>query len=195
MQTKRLAIIALASSLALVLAFAYAHVLTYYPVSVTLKPTSPKVIFAPGGNANSPDISNNIVVNVGDNQTSLAITVHPSYETTWYRNISLIVNSDTKAYSVSIVVSQSIQGLPAGSEAYLLVYKKGASRSFTDWPVPTPGGYIKRIDLTQSTTSPISVGSMNGGDVWEIDLFIYIPEGSALQQSYTAKLYLVASPS
>ncbi len=199
METKRLALIALVSSLALVLAFAYAHVMSYYPVNVTLVPSAPKVIFAPGSNAGGTDIDgSNIEVTIGANATSLTITVHPTYETTYYQNITLIKNTDTTtAYNVNIVVDQGIDltKLPAGSKAYLIIYNLGATRQLTGWPVPMPntGTYVNIVDLTQSgETTPI--GQLSAGGVWEVDLLVYIPEG-APASTVSATLYLTASPS
>ncbi len=197
MQTKRLALIAVASSLALVLAFAYAHVMSYYPVNVTLVPSAPKVIFAPGSNAGQTDINGDTIgVTVGPNGANLTLTLHPTYETTYYENITIIENTDTTtSYNVNITVSQALS-LPAGSKAYLIIYDKGAARSLTGWPIPLPanGTYVAMIDLTQTTTTPINIGTLSAGGVWEVDLLVYIPEGTT-PTTTTAELYLVASPS
>jgi len=195
MQAKKLALIALASSLALVLAFAYAHVMSYYPVNVTLVPSAPKVVFAPGSNAGQTDIDGSTIgVSIGANSTNLTLTLHPTYETTYYENITLIENTDTTTtYSVNITVSQALS-LPAGSKAYLIIYNKGATRSLAGWPVPLPasGTYVAMVDLTQTGTT--AIGSLAAGGVWEVDLLVYIPEGTT-PTTTTAELYLVASPS
>ena len=71
----------------LVAAFATASVFTYYPFKLLVKPVSPPIIFEPGSNANQPDLGsdNNIQVDLGGNNTSVEITIHPTYRTTYYK--------------------------------------------------------------------------------------------------------------
>ncbi|MGC9011912.1 hypothetical protein, partial [Thermogladius sp.] len=76
----------------------FASVFVYYPVSVTVSPVSPPVYFEYGTNANQPDLggANTIDVTLGANKTSLTITIHPTYWVSYYKNVSLIVNGDSK---------------------------------------------------------------------------------------------------
>ncbi len=198
---RQLAAVTIIAVASLALAIAYAHVMTYYPTSVTVSPTAPEVGFAPGSNAGGADIgvtngnSNTITVTIGQNATSLELTVHPTYQTTYYQNITLIENNSTlKSYSVSIEVASPLS-LPSGSKAYLIIYSKGATRSLSGWPIPTPttGTYIAEVDLTSTGTT--AIGTISSGGVWEVDLLIYIPEGVTLPSQQTAELYLIATPS
>lgn len=180
---------------------------SYYPAQVSVAPTSPPVYFAPGGNAGSPDLGsgNTITLTLGTNGSSGSITIHPTYQVTYYKNVTVIVNSDTKAYNVYIRVTSPIT-LPTGSGsaigtsptsgmAKLYIYSKGASRSLTGFPTPAPpsGSYITTINLTATGTT--YVGSLSGGGVYEIDIYIYIPEGALLPSSLTASIMLIATPS
>jgi hypothetical protein len=131
-------------------------------------------------------------VNVGSNSTSVSITIHPTYQVTHYKNVTLIVNSDTKAYNIYLRVA-SAASLPSEASAVVYVYSKGASRSLSGYPKPTPSGYVNSVDLTSTDTTYI--GSLSGGSAYEIDIYVYIPEGTRLPSSTTARLLLIASPS
>jgi hypothetical protein len=111
----------------------------------------------------------------------------------YYKNISIINNTDSKAYNIYIRVVNPIT-VPDGY-ARLYIYNKGASRSMTDsstFPIPSPTGHVSYINLTETGTTYI--GSLSGGSWYEIDLYIYIPEGASLP-SGTAQLYLIYTPS
>uniref|UniRef100_A0A7J2U4R3 Uncharacterized protein n=1 Tax=Ignisphaera aggregans TaxID=334771 RepID=A0A7J2U4R3_9CREN len=208
MERKKLLSLILALLTAIMLSTAFASVFSYYPAQVSVAPTSPPVYFALGKNAGSSDLGsgNTITVRLGSNNVSAAITVHPTYQVTYYKNVTVIVNSDTKAYNVYIRVTSPITTLPTGSGsaigtsptsgmAKLYIYSKGASRSLTEFPTPAPSrSYIAVVDLT--TTGTTYVGSLSGGGVYEIDIYIYIPEGASLQSSpLTASIMLIATPS
>jgi hypothetical protein len=206
MERKKLLSLILALLTAVMLSTAFASVFSYYPAQVSVAPTSPPVYFALGKNAGSSDLGsgNTITLTLGKNGSSGSITIHPTYQVTYYKNVTVIVNSDTKAYNVYIRVTSSIT-LPTGSGsaigtsptsgmAKLYIYSKGASRSLTGFPTPAPSGsYIAVVDLT--TTGTTSVGSLSGGGVYEIDIYIYIPEGASLPSSLTASIMLIATPS
>jgi hypothetical protein len=194
MKRKNLLSLALALLTAIALSIAFAAVFSYYPVSITISPVSPPVYFAEGENANQDDLGagNTIAVNVGSSSTSVSITIHPTYQVTYYKNVTLIVNNDTKAYNIYLRVATAAS-LPSGASAVVYVYSKGASRSLSGYPpTPTPSGYVKSVDLTSTGTTYI--GSLSGGSAYEIDIYVYIPEGTS-PSSTTAKLLLIASPS
>jgi hypothetical protein len=206
MERKKLLSLILALLTAIMLSTAFASVFSYYPAQVSVAPTSPPVYFALGENAGNSDLGsgNTITLTLGTNGSSGSITIHPTYQVTYYKNVTVIVNSDTKAYNVYIRVTSSIT-LPTGSGsaigtsptsgmAKLYIYSKGASRSLTGFPTPAPSGsYIAVVDLT--TTGTTSVGSLNAGSAYEIDIYIYIPEGASLPSSLTASIMLIATPS
>jgi hypothetical protein len=175
-----------------------AGVFTYYPTTVNVNPTSPKVTFQLGSNAGNPDLSGNIEVSVGQNSTSATITVNPTYQTTYYENILKISNADTKAYNVYLDIDTVTNTLPSGSKVVIYVYDAGASRDLAGWdkPAPVSGSYVAEVDLTStSTNTPVSIGTLNGGSSWEIDILVYIPEGTSINgASATFNMYLIASP-
>ena len=193
MKRKNLLSLALALLTAIALSIAFAAVFSYYPVSITISPVSPPVYFATGENAGQDDLwaNNKITVSVGSNRTSVSITIHPTYQVTYYKNVTLIVNNDTKAYNISLRVA-SVASLPSGASAVVYVYSKNASRSLSGYPKPTPSGYVKNVSLTSTGTTWI--GYLSRGSAYEIDIYVYIPEGTS-PSSISAGLLLIASPS
>lgn len=190
---RRVALALLALAAVSALSITIAGVLTYYPVTAQLAPVSPPVTFKLGSNANQPDLqSNTIDVSIGANKTSLSLTVHPTYQTVYYKNISLIANNDTKAYNMAIKVDTPISGLPPSSVARAYIYARGATRTLSGSP-PAPSGYIAVVDLT--TSGLTTINTLSSGSDYEIDIYTYIPEGTTLPSSPTpAKLYLIYSP-
>jgi hypothetical protein len=171
-----------------------ASVFAYYPVTATLAPTSPPVYFAAGTNEGQNDIgsSNTISVAIGSNSASLSFTVHPTYQTCYWKNIAIIKNDDSKAYNIYLRVVTSVSGLPSGSKARIYVYTQSATRSLSGYPTPEPTSGTS-VDLTATGTT--SIGSLSGGSAFEIDVYTYIPEGSTLPSSVSAQLLLIYTPS
>ena len=166
--------------------FVAASVFAYYPLSITVYPTTPPVTFATGSNSNQNDLGpgNTITVSLGSNSTSASVTVHPTYQKTYYKDVLRITNSDSKAYNVYIRVDSAITSFPAGSTIQLKIYASGASRAGT--PIAT-------VPLT--STGTVSIGSLSGGGTWEVDVEVSIPEGSSLPSAATANLQLIYTPS
>jgi len=179
----------------------FASVFTYYPVTVSISPVPPPVSFTTGtgSNAGQPDLGagNTISVSIGASGASADITIHPTFRTTYYKNITMIKNwepsSGGKAYNVYIrVVTQA--SLPAGSQAVVYIYSQGATRSLTGFPNPAPasGTYVASVSLLSSGTT--SIGPLNPGSAWEVDVLVYIPEGTT-PSSTTAQIQLIYTPS
>jgi len=170
-----------------------ASVFAYYPVTATLAPTSPPVYFAAGTNAGQDDIGsgNTISVTIGSNGASLSFTVHPTYQTCYWKNITIIKNNDSKAYNIYLRVVTPVSGI-SGATVRIYVYNKGATRSLSGYPTPEPtsGTYV---DLT--TTGTTAIGQLSGGGAFEIDVYTYIPEDSTLPSSASAQLLLIYTPS
>ncbi|MEM4054899.1 MAG: hypothetical protein QW369_05090, partial [Desulfurococcaceae archaeon] len=120
----------------MVSAVALAAVFAYYPLTLQAVPTAPGVVFEPGSNAGQPDIGegNTITVTVGANKTSASITIHPTYQENYYKDVLRINNTDDNAMNVSIVFTSVVNNLPAGSIVKLFVYE-GATR-------------VKELDIT-----------------------------------------------
>ncbi len=155
------------AALALVLTAAMASVFAYYPLSLTIQGTAPPIVLEEGSNAGQADLSGTIDVSVGQNKTSLTVTLHPTYQTTYYKNVSIIKNQDSSnTYYIWIrVKSPANPTLPAGSTAQLIVKSSG-------------GATLATVDLTASATAgPIS---LNAGDYLQLDFKFSIPEGSRL---------------
>ncbi|MGC9069126.1 MAG: hypothetical protein ACP5IZ_09165 [Thermoprotei archaeon] len=181
--------------LAVIGSIAFASAFQYYPTYITLSPVAPPVTFDNGKNANQPDLgpTNTITVTLGANKTSLSITIHPTYQTAYYKNTTIIINTDTKAYNIYMRVTTPAT-LPAGSSATIYVYNKGATRTLTGFPTPAPSGeYIATVSLL--TTGTTLIGSLSASGVYEIDIYTVIPEGVTLPAQTTANVLLIYTPS
>lgn len=177
----------------LMMSYAFASVFVYYPVNVNLSPVSPPIRFLDGSNANqndlggggSPYASNTIGVTIGSDGASLTLTLHPTKQHNYYRNVSLIQNTDGKAYYITIRVNTAAS-LPSGSVARLLIYDR-----------PSGGAKVADVSLLATgDTSATATISASGtpGSVWRIDLYIFIPEGST-PSATSANIQLIYSPS
>jgi hypothetical protein len=185
--------LSVALAIAIILSYAFASVFVYYPVTVNLSPVNPPIRFQDGSNANredlggsgSPYTSNRIEVTIGSDGASLTLTLHPTKQHNYYRNVSLIQNTDGKAYYITVrVVSPAT--LPPGSQARLLIYN-----------APSGGTLVANVNLlaTGDTSATATIAaSGNPGSIWRIDLYIFIPEGSTVSAT-SASLQLVYSPS
>ncbi|MCR6624553.1 MAG: hypothetical protein NDF58_08275 [archaeon YNP-LCB-024-027] len=193
--TRRAVVLALAATI--ILSIAFSSVFVYYPITAQISPVETPVKLGYGSNAGRPDLSNTISVTIGSNNASATITIHPTYQVSYYRNITIIKNTDSKAYKVMLNVSSTMNGLPANSKAKLYVFAKGHARGFSGWPIenlePALGNYITSLDLT--TTSTTSEFDLTAGAIVEIDILIYIPEGTSPPSSATANIYLRYTPS
>jgi hypothetical protein len=192
---------------AVVISIAFASVFVYYPMAVTLQPVSPPVYFVAGTNSNQDDLGsgNKISVSIGSNGASLNITVHPTYQTTIYKNVTKIVNSDSKAYYVWINIrwtNISITASPLGStfstqnsQSNITICFVSSSRSTSDFPTPSYTVDVKCVSL--QSTGLTKIGTLPAGGSWEIDLYVYIPEGASgiTSTTYTALIHLIYTPS
>jgi hypothetical protein len=186
--------LSVALAIAIILSYAYSSVFVYYPINVSLQPVSPPIKFLAGSNANqndlggggSPYVSNTIGVSIGSEGVSLTLTLHPTIQHNYYRNVSLIQNTDGKVYYITVRVVTAAS-LPSGSVARLLIYN-----------APSGGSIVANVNLlaTGDTTATATIAaSGNPGSIWRIDLHIYIPEGSTISGTPTAILQLIYSPS
>jgi len=178
--------------LALALAVANAAVFVYYPMSVTLQPSKPAVYFLPGSNANKPDImygaGNTIAVTIDSAGAQASITVHPTYQRTYYKEVLNITNQDTQAYYVWLIIDNPIN--VGGNLTSATLYVKDAN-----------GNTVKTVDLSQ--TGPILIGQIPGGATWRIDLEFQItgygnngsPNQAPILSDTSATLRLAYTPS
>lgn len=178
---------------AVIASIGFASVFAYYPMTVTLTPVAPPVYFELGSNANKEDLGtgNIIQVTLGDSKASATVTIHPTRQTTYYKDVIKIKNDDNKAYRVYIRIVEPANLALAGSKAQICFFKGGA-RGMTGHPEPSPTG-VDCYSLT--STGTYGVGTLSADGTWEVDFYVYIPEGGTLPSQTTAKLYLIYSPS
>ncbi|MEM3980555.1 MAG: hypothetical protein QXF79_04780 [Ignisphaera sp.] len=166
-------------------AIVLASVFAYYPLTITARPTAPGVVFEAGSNAGQPDIGtgNTITVTIGDNKTSASITIHPTYRENYYKDVLGITNGDDNTMNVYIIFTSVSNNLPARSIVKLFVYE-GTTK-------------VEELDITNpAINQPISIGSIAAGKTWQIDFYVYIPEGTKITgTSYSASAKLVYTPS
>ncbi|MEM4425646.1 MAG: hypothetical protein QW335_06675 [Candidatus Nezhaarchaeales archaeon] len=164
---------------------ALASVFVYYPLTITITPTAPGVKFQGGSNAGEADIgTNNIIVNIGPNSTSASVTIHPTYQRNYYKDVLRIYNGDDDAMNVHIIFDSLSNSLPKGSIVKMFFYEEDGTR-------------VKELDITGPTLNyPIQIGQIGSGATWQIDFYVYIPEGTSIDgASYSASARLVYTPS
>ncbi|MEM4436876.1 MAG: hypothetical protein QXO22_08030 [Thermosphaera sp.] len=167
----------------IVSAVALAAVFAYYPLTLQIVPTPPGVVFEPGSNADKPDIGteNYITVETGDNGASASVTIHPTYQENYYKDVLRINNTDDNAMNVYIVFTSVSNTLPADSIVKLFFYQGDTK--------------VKELDITTLTVNqPYSVGQIPVGGTWQIDFYVFIPEGTSITEvKYEAKLVYTPS--
>jgi hypothetical protein len=194
--------------IAVVISIAFASVFVYYPMEVKLQPVSPPVYFEKtGSNADADDLGsgNKISVSIGSNGGSLIVTVHPTYQTAVYKSVAKIVNGDSKAYNVYVYVRTSITPItasPLGStfsdqsaSSDIEICFVSSSRSTSGFPTPGYSVDVKCVSL--QSTGLTYIGSLSASSSWDIDLYVYIPEGATgiTSNTYTALIHLIYTPS
>jgi len=131
-------------ALAIALAVANAAVFVYYPMTVNVSGTTAEVRFAPGSNANKDDLAGQTieVVLEGSYNTKATITVHPTNERTYYRDVLVIENYGVgRTYYAWINVKTAITNQYI-TAAYLHVKD-------------TDGNIVETIDLKWQEVQPI----------------------------------------
>lgn len=195
MRRREALLVAMAVAAILTVSITYASVFVYYPISVQLQPTPNPIYFAMGSNAGKQDISGTIGASPGPNGSSLSITIHPTYQLTYYKNLSVIVNGGSSTYYLYLRIQTPVSGLPSGSKAYLCLFQAGVQRQLNNqWP-PAPTNAQLCADLT--STGLVNQGNplqLNAGGKLEVDIYTYIPEGTQLPSSATASVQLIYTP-
>ncbi|MEM3967813.1 MAG: hypothetical protein QXK04_08585 [Ignisphaera sp.] len=166
----------------LVTSIAFASVFAYYPLTITVSPQAPGVRFGAGSNAGQPDIGTgkNISTTIGQSGTSVSFTIHPTYQENYYKNVTVITNSDDNAMNVYLIFDSVSSNLPT---VKLFVYE-GTTK-------------VTVLDIaSQSIGTPIRVGQIASGKTWQIDLYVKIPEGTSITGAqYQVTARLVYTPS
>jgi len=175
--------ILLAASLAATAVFA--SVFVYYPVTIQASPTAPPVIFSSGTNSNGIDLGGRTIeVYISQANTSLSVTVHPTYQVTYYKNITVINNTDSSnpyyiAFRVNTAASDS------NLQSANLIVKDSSGKT------------VQTIDLMQTGTS--SWITLGASQHYSLDLNITYSAGSntytqAPGSGFTASIQLIYSP-
>jgi len=81
-------------AIAMLIAVANAAVFVYYPMTVNVSGTTAEVRFAPGSNAGGADLAGQTIAVAleGSYNTKATITIHPTNERTYYKNVLVIEN-------------------------------------------------------------------------------------------------------
>ena len=155
---------------------AVAAVFIYYPMNVNIQQQSPPVQFATGSNSGQADLEGQtITTSIGANKTSVTLSLHPTYQRSYYQDILHITNGGTQKYQVYIRVDTPMT-LPSGG--YAKMYIINGTNKYT-------------IDLT--TTGTTTIGTIPSGNTWQVDVEIYIPEGNTLTTT-SASVSLIYTP-
>jgi len=158
-------------------------VFVYLPGDITVSPVAPPVIFQPGSNANGADLAGlTISVTIGANSSSFSITVHPTYQRTYYHDVVQISNPTTPAgdnyfFGVNVLT-------PLGSpyrSAQMIIWDTGS------------GAPVLLVDLQQAGLQGWPT-SLPDGAVYRVDFVFELPEGVALPAPATVQIEFVYSP-
>jgi len=191
--------------IAVVISIAFASVFVYYPMEVKLQPVSQPVYFYYGSNSNQNDLGNGNTISVskGSEGGSLIVKVHPTYQTAVYKSVAKIVNDDSRAYNVYVYVRTSITPITGTGSAFtgqsassdIKICFVSSTRSTSDFPTPDYTVNVRCVSL--QSTDLTYIGSLGAGGRWDIDLYVYIPEGASgiTSTTYTAQIHLIYTPS
>lgn len=161
-----------------------ASVFVYYPLTMTAIPQEPSVVFQLGSNAGGPDIGKNYInVELGVNYASAEVEIHPTYRENYYKDVLRISNGDDNQMRVYIIFGKLENTLPKGSIVMMFIYD-GTTE-------------VLKLDITNpALNDPIPIGSIESGKTWQIDFYVYIPEGENIKEAqYSASATLVYTPS
>jgi len=141
-------------ALAVAVAAVNAAVFAYYPLSISVQGTTAKVRFALGSNANKGDLAGQTieVVLEGSYNTKATITVHPTNERTYYKNVLVIEN-----YGVDRTYYGWINVKTAISNQYITSAKLYIKTSPTDPPSAAIAVIDLKSNVVQPTTGSITI--------------------------------------
>jgi len=160
-----------------------AGIFAYRRMTASITVVQPVIVFDYGSNANQLDLwaGNIIAVALGPNNVSATITIHPTYQHTYYRNVTLVKNLDSTPYYVAFRVVTPVTGWPTDSAAKMIMYSSA-------------GTNVAEVDLKQPYTTDW-IGPLSVGDYYRIDFYIYYPEGYPLPSNTTqVQVQLIYSP-
>jgi len=142
--------------------FVYASVFTYNPLTINISPVAPPIIFKYGANTGKADLrGTTITANISNTSTSLTLTLHPTYQEVYYKDVARINNTDTNVYYIMIRVERSLTNTKI-TNATLYLYDVSTNRA------------MLKVNLL--TTESTNWFPMNGKAEWRIDVVIKIDE-------------------
>ncbi|MEM0378987.1 MAG: hypothetical protein QXU53_06650 [Thermosphaera sp.] len=106
----------------ILVSIAFASVFVYYPAAVNVNPSKPPVVFMEGSNSGGRDLYGAIIeVTLDPTGTSASLTLHPTYQKTYYMDVLRIRNQDpNNAYYVKVKVAETVtRGNLASARIYL----------------------------------------------------------------------------
>lgn len=111
------------------------------------------------------------------------MTIHSSYQHNYYKDVLRVRNRDDDAMNVFVVFYSVASTLPTGSVVRIFIYGDGTR--------------VADIDATDPARNvPIRIGVLGAGKVWQIDVYVYVPEDAEMTgRQYTASARLVFTPS
>ncbi len=172
-----------ALALAVAASVVFASVFVYYSLGIVLQPVAPPVVFVPGDNAGQQDLQGNTIeVNIGPNQTTALITLHPTYMFNYYKEILNISNVDAANTSYNVYLQVVNTNVTAANMTVTLLINDTYAIDISN-----PGTY----DLSAQA------GALAPGRTWSLSLLILIPEGTVgiTNNTYAIEAYLVYTPS
>ncbi len=120
------------------------------------------MIFTWGTNTGDTDLGGNtITVTIPNSNTSASITVHPTYQVTYYKDILGIKNQDTStSYYITIRVTNPLSDTLINT-AELRIYS-GTT-------------LIDTVDLTATGDTSIAT-ALGAGQTWRVDIYLDIDD-------------------
>jgi len=157
-------------------------VFVYLPGNISIVSVPPPVYFTAGTNANQPDIAGNTIsLTIGANQSSFSLTVHPTYQKTYYEDIVKIVNP----------------ALPAGDNYFFgvkVITAVGAPFTIAEMRIfDNANNLILIVDLTSATLQGWPT-ALNDNTQYRVDFMFVLPENVQLPGPMTVQIELVYSP-
>ena len=138
-----------------------ASVFVYYPVTLNVAYQAPPIVFEAGSNAGQPDLNGNTIdVSIGQNKTSATITIHPTYQTTYYLGVLNITNTDqNNAYYVRLRLSGT----------------SSVGATITVKVIDSNGNEVFSVNTTNPESGWYQIPA---GATYRVDIVVNLPEGN-----------------
>lgn len=142
----------------LALSLVAASVFVYYPGTIAVQGTAPDVKFALGSNAGKQDLGGNTITVSLTGDTKVDITLHPTNEKTYYKNITVIQNTGSSQYYGWVKVNtpfsdNSITGATlyirdsSGNAVATVDLKNSGIQPSTPFTIPASGSLYMDVEI------------------------------------------------